>query len=617
MRARVLGGLTVGGLTDGGIGSRKARTLLAALLLARGAPVRIDRLAEMLWGNSPPERPTDQLGVLASRLRRVLGVDAVRRTGHGYATGLVPSDLIEFEARADDAQTRLAAGEVGAALSAARAALELANAGPLLGTDMGDWLVPERDALARRLAAVRLVVATGALAVGDPLAAVAAAEQALDHDPYDELALRALLRAHVAVGRPAAALAAFARFRARLADELGVDPAPETTQLHARILRGEERPTVGGVRSQTVIGRDAELAQLDRLLDSGAPARAVAVIGEPGVGKTALLDAFLAGLRGRAVVLAGRCDPIGRDLPLQPLLDGLDVLLRGLGRDRAAEILGADAMVIEPLLGAVHSNTAAVTVPAPADPGEALGRLFAALLRVAERAGSSPQGGPAVPVLIVVDDLHLAGPSTVEWLRFVARRSQRLRAVLATRSAGVALPDGTQRIELGPLDLAAAGRLVADRTGTPVDPDRLAQLWTRTGGNPLLLHALVTTPEQDAVPAGVSDVVERLLAAATLGSAAAATLRAAAVLGPQVDLDLLTGVLERNGSAVLDDLEAGVRARLLVERESGLEFGHELFREAVAASVSPSRRRLLHRQAATVLAARTRRDPLAIAWHAR
>ena len=118
----MLGGLRVGGLTDAEIGSRKARTLLGALLLARGAAVRIDRLAEVLWGNSPPERPGDQLGVLVSRLRRVLGADAVRRAGQGYAAGLIPGDLIEFEARATDAQARLAAGEVGAALSAARAA---------------------------------------------------------------------------------------------------------------------------------------------------------------------------------------------------------------------------------------------------------------------------------------------------------------------------------------------------------------------------------------------------------------------------------------------------------------------------------------------------------------
>ncbi|MGH3982335.1 MAG: AAA family ATPase, partial [Pseudonocardiaceae bacterium] len=617
MQARVFGGLRVGGLTAAEIGSRKARTLLAVLLLGRGAPVRVDRLAEVLWGDAAPERPADQLGVLVSRLRRVLGPDAVRRTGEGYATGLAAADLTDFESRAADAQARLAAGEVGAGLASARAALELAGAGPLLGAETGDWLDAERDALARRLAAVRLVVATGALAVGDPLAAVAAAEQALDHDPYDELALRALLRAHVAAGRPASALATFARFRSRLADDLGVDPGPETIEMHARILRGEERPGAGD-RSPAVAGRDAELALLDRVLHADAPYRTVIVVGEPGIGKSALLDAFLAGARGRAAVLAGRCDPLGRDLPLQPLLDGLEVLLRGLGRERAAEVLGADAEVIEPLLGAAHithpAGTASAAVPVPTDPGQALGRLFAALLRVVERAGSGPDGGPAGPVLVVVDDLHLAGPSTVEWLRFAARRSERLRLVLASRSVQMPVPDGAQRVELGPLDVAAAGQLVEARTGAPVDAARVEALWNRCGGNPLLLHALATAPGEVAVPAGVQEVVDGLLESF---GAAATTLRAAAVLGPRVDLDLVAGVLGRSGSAVLDDLDAGVRARLLVERESGLEFGHELFRDAAAASVSPIRRRLLHLQAATVLAARPRRDPLTIAWHAR
>jgi DNA-binding SARP family transcriptional activator/tetratricopeptide (TPR) repeat protein len=615
VQARVFGGLRVGGLTDAEIGSRKARTLLAVLVLARGAPVRADRLADVLWRDAPPKRPAEQLGVLVSRLRRLHGPDAVQRTGDGYATGLIAADLTEFEARTADAQARLAAGEVGAALASARAALELADAGPLLGAETGDWLDIERATLARRLAAVRLVAATGALAIGDPLAAVGAAEQALDRDPYDELAVRVLLRAHVVAGRPASALAAFARFRARLVNDLGVDPGPETVELHARILRGEERPGPGSDRSATLAGRDDELSRLHRLLHADAPEHTVIVFGEPGIGKTALLAAFLAGARGRAVVIAGRCDPLGRDLPLQPLLDGLEVLLRGLGRERAAEVLGADAGVLEPLLGACYATgptgTANASVPVPADPGEALGRLFAALLRVVERAGS---GAPGPPVLIVVDDLHLADPSTVEWLGFAARRSERLRLALASRSLPVPVPDGAGRLELGPLDLAAAGRLVEVRTGAPMDAARIEDLWARSGGNPLLLHALATAPAGTTVPAGVREVVDGLLE--SFGTATA-TLRAAAVLGPRLDLDLVAGVLGRSGSAVLDDLDAGVRARLLVERESGLEFGHELFREAAAASVSPIRRRLLHRHAATLLAARPRRDPLTIAWHAR
>lgn len=516
----MFGGLRVGGLTDAEIGSRKARTLLAVLLLARGAPVRTDRLADVLWGDAPPERPAEQLGVLVSRLRRVLGPDAVQRTGKGYATGLIAADLTEFQARTDDAQARLAAGEIGAALASARAALELADAGPLLGAETGDWLDAQRAALASRLAAVRLVAATGALAIGNPLAAVGAAEQALDHDPYDELALRVLLRAHVAAGRSASALAAFARFRAKLVYDLGVDPGPETVELHARILRGEERPETWSAQSATVAGRDDELSRLHRLLHTDASEHTVIIVGEPGIGKSALLAAFVAGARGRAVVLAGRCDPLGRDLPLQPLLDGLEVLLRGLGRERATEVLGADSGVLEPLLGAGYATrptgTAHASVPVPADPGEALGQLFAALLRVVERAASGADGAP---VLIVIDDLHLAGASTVEWLRFATRRSERLRLALASRPSPGPAPDGAGRIELGPLDLGAAGQLVEVRTGAPVDEARLDALWARSGGNPLLLHALVTAPADATVPAGVREMVDGLLE--SFGAAAA------------------------------------------------------------------------------------------------
>ncbi|MGH3549068.1 MAG: AAA family ATPase [Pseudonocardiaceae bacterium] len=186
------------------------------------------------------------------------------------------------------------------------------------------------------------------------------------------------------------------------------------------------------------------------MLNTDAPERTVLIVGEPGIGKSALLAALLDGARGRVVVLAGRCDPLGRDLPLQPLLDGLEVLLRGLGRERAAEVLGADSGVLEPLLGAGHATrptgTAHASVPVPANPGEVLGQLFAALLRVVERAGAGADGAA---VLIVIDDLHLAGPSTVEWLRFAAGpgRGRPASGGAYRRTGGC----GSARGPLGPL----------------------------------------------------------------------------------------------------------------------------------------------------------------------
>ena len=84
--------------------------------------------------------------------------------------------------------------------------------------------------------------AQAALAAGDLAGAARLAEGALDHDPYDEVVLRTLMTALAASGRPASALAAYATVRARLADDLGVDPAPDTEALHTAVLLGRPLP---------------------------------------------------------------------------------------------------------------------------------------------------------------------------------------------------------------------------------------------------------------------------------------------------------------------------------------------------------------------------------------
>ena len=76
----------------------------------------------------------------------------------------------------------------------------------------------------------------------------------LDHDPYDEAALRVLMRAYAAAGRPASALAAYARVRERLSEDLGVDPAPETEELHTLILLGDAAPGAGFDRAALLPG---------------------------------------------------------------------------------------------------------------------------------------------------------------------------------------------------------------------------------------------------------------------------------------------------------------------------------------------------------------------------
>jgi tetratricopeptide (TPR) repeat protein len=467
------------------------------------------------------------------------------------------------------------------------------------------WAEADRGVVGRSVARARVVAAEAALAAGDPGDAAAIAEGALDHDPYDEAALRTLMRAHAAAGRPASALAAYARVRERLGEDLGVDPVKETEDLHTAILLGgvvtpAPGPSpVGGARR--LVGRDTELAGLDNALASADVGGAIAVVveGEAGIGKTSLLGTWALSLDARALVLIGRCDELGRGLPLEPVLDGLAAHLRRLSADEAAAVLGDPVSPLAPLLGPVAGERPSGSQPTTVtDPAAGQALLFAELLASIQRAAGDR------PAVVIVEDVHLAAASTVEFLRYAVHRGRRLLVVASRRpSAGLVL-DEAHTIEVGPLDLAA----VADLVGG----DRASDLHARSGGHPLFLVELAATGD-DALPANVRDAVGRRLN--ELGEAGT-TLRTAAMLGSEIDIDLLAGVLVAPVAVLLEHIDDGVQARIIEERSGVLAFRHELVREALVADTTAARRAYAHRQAARVLHERPRRDPLQVAWHA-
>ncbi|MGQ0618016.1 MAG: ATP-binding protein [Acidimicrobiia bacterium] len=603
LRIRLLGGFEVEGLAASAVGSRKARALVKVLALGAGGPVPADRLAEALWGDTAPDRPVEQLSVLVSRLRSVLGADRFVRTEGGWALRADWVDVSELVARADEAAARLAASSPAAARAAAVAAIALVR-GPLLPEDDSPWVDEHRGVVDRVVARCRLLAAEAALAVGDPGDAAAAAEGVLEHDPYDEVALRLLMRAHAGAGRPGSALAAYARARERLADELGVGPTEATEALHGAILLGHVPAAVPvpAAAGHAVVGRASELDRLDGLLGRalGGDAALVVVEGEAGIGKTALVQAWAAAVRLQGVVvLSGRCDELGRDVAFQPVLDGLAAYLRRLGPGEAERVLGDERGALRPLLGTDPTaiRAAGATTVADVETGRAL--LFAALLAVVERAG----GG--APVVVVVEDVHWAGAATLEWLGFAARRGSRL-LVVATRRVGEGRPvPAATIVALGPLDAAAAAELVG--------VERAVSLHARSGGHPLFLVELAAAGD-DELPKTVRDSVASR--AAALGPAEA-TMRAAAVLGHEIDVDLLAGVAGLSVGDLLAHIESGVRTRLLDDRGTVLAFRHDLVREALAAGVTAARRAYIHRVAARELVARRRHDPLVVAWHAR
>lgn len=538
----------------------------------------------------------------------MLGADAIRRTDEGYRLAVDWLDLAELDELTVEARRRLARGAYSGARAAALAGLSLVR-GPLLGDACGDWCVIEREATERLVNQCRQVAAEAALAVGDIADAVTHAEALLESDPYDEAALRLLMAAYVGAGRQGSAVLAYGRARQQLAEDLGVDPHPDTQAIYQAVLRnqplpGQDAPPPVPAARVSLPGRADALAALDRALAATRDqVELVVVSGEAAIGKTRLVEVWSAEVAARGVpVLTGRCEEIGRGLPLQPVADALAAYLHRLEPDVAEAVIGEDAALLAPLLGDRVRQRA--RRPAVGDPQlryeAAQALVFGSVLDLFDRLP-----GPR-PKVLVLDDCHLAGSSTIEWLHFAARRHhQASLLIVATHrpEEGPALPG--RRVPLQPLDLAAVAEVVG--------PERAPDLLRRSGGNPLFLVELAEV-ERGVIPQTLHETVA--LRCARLGAASAAVLRTCAVLGDPIDLDLVAAVSGDRPVEVLDHLERGVRMRLLEERAGWFAFRHEVVRDALAADVSAGRLAWLHRQAAATLAGRAEVDPLRLAHHA-
>jgi DNA-binding SARP family transcriptional activator len=601
LAVRVLGDFGVDGVEPAALGSRKARQALHLLALAEGHRVSSDVLIDALWGEAPPTRPDDQLSVLMSRLRSVLGRQRIEHTDGGYLLRYDWLDAAELTELIDEVARRREAGHVLDAVAAARVALSLVRGtGPALAP--GEWARERQAGLERLAGRARRAAAEVMLAAGDWATAVDAADAALDRDPYDEAALRLLLRSYVAGGQVAAALAAYARARERLAEDLGTDPAPETASLHTAILRGElSRPAPqAAAAAARIVGRDDELGYLDVLAERarGGQSEVVVVDGEAGIGKTTLLRTWCERRTevGDTVLLAS-CGQLDRSMPLDALLTALAGLLRALGPEAAADLLGADAAMLAPLLGAAP---VARQLPALADSMLGPTVLYAALTRL---LGRLLERGP---IVVVIDDAHLGGQALAELVRFAARAGPPLLLAASVRTGeGAPLP-ATAHIHLTALSQGAVAELVG--------PGRAGPLYARSKGHPLFLTELAQQPSAAELPASL---VESVSARCDELGSAGALLRIAAVIGPELDVDLLAAVTGRGVVEVLDDAAQAVAKQFLVEDRGVFRFRHDLVREALAASASAGRAAWLHRQAGRVLARRPAADPVLVAQHAR
>ncbi|MDX6256197.1 MAG: hypothetical protein QOJ11_2531 [Frankiales bacterium] len=617
---QLMGPLTavVGGrrLAGHSLGSRKARTVLGLLAAAGDGHVPADRLIEAAWPDRLPARPGAELAILVSRLRAAIGTAAITggRAAYRLDRRVVTVDVDEAGRLVAEAESRLA--EPALAAAAATGALAVLDRGEVADDEpYATWAEEVRARVAGLRRRARLTLAASALTTHDPATARRAAELALAADRLDEEACRLLMRAAAALGEDAVALAAYDELRHDLAEALGADPSTDTRGLHAALLQGVALPPAGTAparppRAGSLVGRAAEVAALAATWQRTVAGETTLLLlcGEAGIGKTTLA-AEAGQVAHGALILSARCFEAERSLFLQPLVEAIGGCVGGLPAAVLADVVIEQADVLAGLVPEVAALRPEAHAAGAATPDAGRRQAYAAVTGFLRRLSRHQ------PLVLVVDDLHVAGLATVDLLHYLVRTlgDCRLMIVATVRSDEGAetitrLSPVARTLHLAPLDDQAVTAIVAAAGQRAHLPEILAS----TSGHPLFVVETLRALQggQTGIPSTLQDSV--LAHVARQGRAAESLLQAAAVLGATFDLADLAALTGEPLPAVTRTCEDALRARLLVVNGRSYAFAYDLTREVLyRASPEPSRV-IHHRRAADLMVDR----PEAMAAHA-
>jgi hypothetical protein len=395
------------------------------------------------------------------------------------------------------------------------------------------------------------------------------------------------------------------------------------------------------------VGRTRERAALRAALDSADAGRGlvVCVTGEPGMGKTTLVEDFLGGLTAapRYFVAGGRCSErlAGAEAYL-PFLEALDGLLQGVGGDQVARILKALAPVWYVQLVPLSQEDPAlarVLADARTTSQERLKRELNSFLQELTRIR---------PLVLFLEDLHWADPSTTDLLAYVGGKCAALRllVVLTYRPSDLVLAKHSFRQIQRELQAHGLCREVALEFLSPKDVDNYLALefpehrfpkefasliYAKTEGNPLFMVDLLrylrdsrviaedagrwalaqAVPEVERdLPASVRSLIQRTID--QLDDADRRLLGAASVQGNEFNASVAARVLERDAAEVEERLEELASAHGLVRRLREQEFPdgtltlryafvHVLYQNALYTALTPARRVALSKAVAEAL----------------
>jgi len=636
------------------ISTPRLQSLLAYLVLNRHAPQARQHLAFLFWPDSSETQARTNLRKQLLYLRRALpDADALLQIDsqvvQWHPAAQLSDDVTAFAGALGRAAS--AAGE--SALTALHEAVDLYR-GDLLPGCYDDWILPQREELrGQYLGALERLVQWHEDRQ-EYAAAIEYGQRLLRRDPLHEATYRRLMRLHVRNGDRATALRVYHTCVARLEQELGVAPQPDTEAAHQRVLNQEtpavlrQRPPAERTTAAPFVGRQPEWRQLQRSWQDaarGSP-RFALIAGEAGMGKTRLAEELLDWAQHQNIATAHtRSYAAEGSLAYMPVVewlrtDALAAPLRHLEDVWLSELTR--------LLPELRTERSDLPPPEPVLHEWQRHRLFEALTRAVLAAGK--------PLWLMIDDLQWCDRETLEWLHFLLRFDPQAQVlIVGTVRLGEAtdahpltpflleLRNSRQltEIHLPPLNAEQTQTLAQQMTGQELAPAAATQLYRDTEGNPLFVVETVRAAERrpengerrletrdaeqsanlqspvtslqspvtslqspvmnpQSLPPKIQTVIESRLAQLSLHAHMVAGL--AAVIGREFTFEVLAAACAYREDDLVHALDELWQRRII--REQGIntyDFSHDKIREVAYSGVSPSYRRLFHRRVADAL----------------
>jgi DNA-binding SARP family transcriptional activator len=635
---RLLGELEVrhGGRPQPLPASKKTRALLG-YLVATGRPHLREHLCTLLWEG--PDDPRAALRWSLTKIRPLLDagggrLDADRERVAVVAAPAVAVDLIAV-------RTLLAQGVEAATTEALQDALARFRGELLEGLDLPacyrfhEWWVGERELLrALRLAALATLVARLAAAARDDGAleeALRWARQRVAIDPLTEATHVDVVRVLGRLGRVREAQAQVETCRRILDTELGARPSQALEQARRDLTAPAAPMPVGAApmpddaapataqasaplrdaaaqqpRRPPLVGRDAPRAAIEAAVAGAGAGRGgplLLFVGDPGIGKTRLLD--LVADEGRAAggtVVRGRAFEAEMVRPYGPWLDALRATMPPPGLD-----LG----LLAPLLSPGEAGTAVAAVDAAGRPRDRMAdeptdraHLFDAFARLlstwSDRVGL---------LVLVLDDVQWLDEASAALVHFIARAALNGRVLIACAARAGELGDNAATLRvvraldrerrlvqhhlepLGPAETAALVRAIHPALDAQ-------EAFASSEGNPLFALEIARAAASGAERR--DDSLEGLLdeRIARLDEPARDLLPWAAALGRSFDPEVLARVSGVGVAPLLGALDHLERHGVVRPAAGGYDFTHDLLRRAAYRRLSEPRRRLVHLQIA-------------------